>query len=491
MENSVAAIYARLSIEDRRNEISQSIENQISICKDFAVKNKIKISKIYIDDGYSGTTFNRPQFNKMIDDIKKQRISLIIFKDLSRFGRDFIQASYYLEEFLPKYGIRYISVNDNFDSSKNVDDISLPIKNYLNSLYAKEVSKKIRQYFEKNVNKKPFTKIGRYGYIVQKGKWVIDESVEKIIKYIFNEYVKHGKTTEIANYLNKNKICSPAYHIINELGIKAKYDLTKGQYNWTNETVRKILKNRQYIGDVINNTKTQKNIIIENHHEPIIDKKIFFKVQKIINQRKHVQTTDDSVRLKHFFFDERGKPFIYMRCINKKNKVRYESYYQKDYSMRFNVKFAHQIIFNEVSTFSKLIKTNKEYFINEYKKKLSKIEKNNEYVSLQKSKYVIEKEIETIFESFAMSNISEELYLKKIDNLNSQLNIINERLKYCENKKENIKETLNKFTQFIDNLPNLDNLSNLDFIRTFVSKVIVTKTDTLHFKIVYKFEISV
>ena len=102
-----------------------------------------------------------------------------------------------------------------------------------------------------------------------------------MFKYIFNEYVKHGKTTEIANYLNKNKISSPAYHIINELGVKAKYDLTKWQYNWTNDTVRKILKNRQYIGDVINNTKTQKNIIIKHHHEPIIDKKFFLKFKKL------------------------------------------------------------------------------------------------------------------------------------------------------------------------------------------------------------------
>ena len=135
-------IYARLSSDDGHDSVSQSIVTQIDICKDFIRKNNFKLLNIYIDDGYSGTNFNRPQFKKMIEDVKCNNIDIIIFKDLSRFGRNFVQGSYYLEEFFPSYDVRVISINDNYDSLKSEDDISLPIKNYLNERYAKETQKR-------------------------------------------------------------------------------------------------------------------------------------------------------------------------------------------------------------------------------------------------------------------------------------------------------------------------------------------------------------
>lgn len=140
--NKKTIIYARISKEDGIDNLSLSINNQINICKDYLVEHNLTYDDIYFDDGYSGTNFERPSFKRLIKDIIELKISTVVVKDFSRIGRNFIKTSFYIEDFFHKYNIRLIAVNDNYDSNISIDDLSLPLKNYLNAFVANICKKK-------------------------------------------------------------------------------------------------------------------------------------------------------------------------------------------------------------------------------------------------------------------------------------------------------------------------------------------------------------
>ena len=154
------AIYARLSQQDKFTKESESIKNQIELAKIYCIKNNLTIKEIYIDDGYTGSNFERPNFKRMIEDIKQGKINTVITKDLSRLGRNLLGSGYYLEDFFPQHQVRYISINDNYDSYLNTNDDMIVLKNCINDLYVKECKKKSQQsmIFLKLENLTSFTK---------------------------------------------------------------------------------------------------------------------------------------------------------------------------------------------------------------------------------------------------------------------------------------------------------------------------------------------
>ena len=144
MSQNRVAIYCRLSRDDGNVDESQSIQSQKAILTEYAIKNNFVIHDIYIDDGYSGTDFNRPSFLRMLEDIEHNKINIVITKDLSRLGRNYIQTGYYTEDYFPKHNVRYIAINDSFDTEKEETTDFAPFKNIINEWYAKDISKKIR-----------------------------------------------------------------------------------------------------------------------------------------------------------------------------------------------------------------------------------------------------------------------------------------------------------------------------------------------------------
>lgn len=299
------AVYLRLSKEDNESIESNSIVNQRELAEQYiSSKSDLELVDYYIDDGYSGTNFNRPGFERLLQDMKNKKINCIIVKDLSRFARNHIEADMYFENIFPVLNIRFISVIENIDSFENpdsMDNLIVPFKNLLNDAYAKDISKKVKSALTaKRLNGEFIGTSATYGYIKNpkdKHKLIIDEEASKNVVQIFNGIIEGKTVSEIANELNKNNILTPAaYKRKNE----PESNNIETDKRWNTKMINKMLKDRIYVGDLIQGKKKVENyrshklittkkdewIIIQNNHEPIISKDKFDKVQEIIEKNK-------------------------------------------------------------------------------------------------------------------------------------------------------------------------------------------------------------
>ena len=300
-----AAAYLRLSKEEFSNEKeSNSITNQKLIIDNYLEKNKeYKLVDYYIDDGYSGTNFNRPEFQRMLEDIKNKKIDVIIIKDLSRLGRNYIETGNYIDVIFPAMRVSVILVDENYemDSSDYYGDDYLPLKNLFNDMYAKDISKKVRSsLIVKKYNGEFVGKLAPYGYIKDpkdKHKFLIDKNVSLRIKKIFDMILDGKSRKEVADFLNQNDILTPSEY----LNINTNKDVTVME-KWNSEMVNSILRNENYTGTLFQGKKRKLNyrvnkkinidkenwIVTENHHEAIINKEKFDKVQDILDRQTKV-----------------------------------------------------------------------------------------------------------------------------------------------------------------------------------------------------------
>ena len=249
-----AALYLRLSSEDGDKVESTSIESQKHLLEEFLKNNNdIKLFDYYIDDGYSGTDFNRPGFKKLFEDMKLNKFNTIIVKDLSRLGRNYIEAGNYIEQIFPLFNIRFIAVNDNIDSylnPKSINELNMPLKNLINDEYARDISKKVSSAFSTMRKNGLYTSgLTPYGYkrdTKDKHHLIIDEEVANNVKLIYDLYLKGNGIKKIAKYLNENKIINPSgYRKLN------KKDTNRLGYFWSDSTISKILDNQIYCGDMV------------------------------------------------------------------------------------------------------------------------------------------------------------------------------------------------------------------------------------------------
>ena len=293
-------MYIRLSREDGDKQESESIGNQRKILQRYIKESNLDVIQEYVDDGISGTTFNRPSFNKMIDDIENGTINMVITKDLSRLGRDYIKTGYYLEDYFPKNNVRYVAITDGIDTyiDSTNNDIT-PFKAIMNDMYAKDISKKIRSVLkEKQKQGEYMCSIPAYGYKRHpsiKNKLIIDEQVKDVVEKIFDMYANSHGSVEIVKFLNSKKYLSPTGY--RKTGIVQ--DENKTGYEWNEVTLCNMLKNEVYIGNTVQNKKSvisykvkkirtvekENQIRVDNTHEPIIDQDTFEKVQCILEKR--------------------------------------------------------------------------------------------------------------------------------------------------------------------------------------------------------------
>ncbi len=238
--NIKCAIYARLSNEDQYESKSVSIETQISICSEYAKNNNLIVKEILYDDGYSGTNFNRPSFNKLIELIETKKINCLIIKDLSRLGRNFLKVSEIVEDYFPKKNIRLISINDNYDSENtNDEELTVAIRNFLNGYYAKECAKKFNIALINKSKRKQINSRGMYGYKIirdqqtKETKIIIDRDSSIIVKRIFEMFINGISTPQIAKKLEEEKILSPIYTIYLNNKWKISDTIEEQKYKWT------------------------------------------------------------------------------------------------------------------------------------------------------------------------------------------------------------------------------------------------------------------
>lgn len=292
-----AALYVRLSNEDNGGKGTDSIHNQLELLLNFVegIEN-IEIVETYTDNGRTGTDFDRPEWERMLQDIKEQKVNCIIVKDLSRFARNYLEAGDYLEKIFPFLGVRFIAVNDQFDSEGEIfkeKDLITEFKNLANDYYSKDISKKIMASFNTKKGQGQFIgSMAPYGYILQENHFVIDEPAAAVVRRIFSMKMQGNSFYEIAKVLNQEGIPSPSRYA-GERGVKKYKDCS--HILWQPQAVSRIIYNRVYIGDLVQGKyncsiyskekqgkrKEESWEIARDAHPAIVDRESFDNIQKI------------------------------------------------------------------------------------------------------------------------------------------------------------------------------------------------------------------
>ncbi len=298
----ITALYCRLSRDDGAEGDSNSVANQKRLLQKYAKENGFDNTRYYVDDGYTGTNFNRPGFQKLLEDIDLEYVSAVIVKDMSRLGRDYLQVGYYTDTYFPDRNIRFIAVNDCVDSADGENELA-PFRNVMNEMYARDISRKVRSSHRLRGNAGEPLSQPPYGYMKSPEnpkKWVIDQEATQVVKDIFRMCLEGKGNETIARLLQESKVLVPmAYWREKGLGRGGK-KTQSNPYKWCKSTVAKILSQQEYCGDVINfktYSKSFKNksrlpnpeenwVVFKDVHEPIIDRETFEQVQKLTAKTK-------------------------------------------------------------------------------------------------------------------------------------------------------------------------------------------------------------
>ena len=513
-------IYIRLSEADEGKSYeseSESVINQKELLRSYVKNNNFNLCGEYVDDGYSGTNFDRPGFQKMLEDIKQKKINCVVVKDLSRFGRDHVMTGYYIETFFPENNIRFISILESYDSFKNqASNDSSTFIIACNDYYSKQNSIKIRNVLnDKRKNGKFIGSQPCYGYMrdpLDKGHLIPNPETAPIVKKIFKWRVEGIGPTEIATRLNDMNVPTPAgYKKINYSSRLIDRD------SWNISTVKKILSNRIYTGDMVQHTQTKVNykskkkitldeslwVIVEDTHEPLVDKETF-KYVNSLGKRKTRNYSLKTARPKRIL---EGKIFC-KECGNRlsvyyRKKLDYWSINCNRYSRdpkrgRCSSHFypydylEEQILERFNNSVSKFIKEldieelNKEVQKNVHKETEDTDKKIND---LLKEKEQIMNKLSTIYSDRCNDIISAELYKELSTESETKLKKINNIIEEEKIKKQNIKNKANILPDYTKKIKELLDLKKpkKELINTLIDKIVIDENRNI--KIMFKYDV--
>lgn len=307
--NKITALYCRLSRDDELQGDSNSIVNQKNILSKYAKENGFKNLQYFVDDGFSGTNFNRPSWNDLIALVEDNKVGTIIVKDMSRLGRDYLKVGFYTEVMFVEKNIRFIAINNGIDSANQTDSDFTPFLNIINEWYAKDTSKKIRAVMKaKGESGKHLTTRPPYGYMKSpddKTKWIVDDEAAQIVKKIFDLCLEGYGTSQIARILKNEKILTPFsyWH-----GKGQAFKSSENPYNWSADTIAGIIEKKEYLGHTVNfktykqsykskkkcTNPEEKQLIFENTHEAIIDVDTWERVQELRKNKRRPTRTGKS-----------------------------------------------------------------------------------------------------------------------------------------------------------------------------------------------------
>ena len=303
----ITALYPRLSHEDELQGESNSISNQKRILETYAKQNGFSNLRWYTDDGYSGANFQRPGFQAMLADIEAGKVGTVIVKDMSRLGRNYLQVGMYTEMIFPQKGVRFIAINDGVDSAQGENDFA-PLRNIFNEWLVRDTSKKIKAVKRsKGMSGKPITSKPVYGYLMDEDEnFIIDEEAAPVVRQIYSLCLAGNGPTKIARMLTEQQIPTPGTLEYRRTGSTRRYH-PGYECKWATNTVVHLLENREYTGCLVNfktekpsyklkhsiENPPEKQAVFENHHEPIIDREKWERVQELRKQRKRPNRYDE------------------------------------------------------------------------------------------------------------------------------------------------------------------------------------------------------
>ncbi len=496
--NYQVAIYIRLSKEDenkQKDSESESIINQRSLLLSYISDNNLVLKEEYVDDGFSGTTFNRPSFNRMISDIENGKINMVITKDLSRLGRDYIQSGYYLEQYFPMKKVRYVSILDNIDTSidSTNNDIA-PFKSLFNDMQSKDNSKKIRSILRNRKKQGLFLgSSSSFGYKKDpnnKHKLIIDDKTAPIVRKIFDLALINKSNSSIAAILNKENTITPI--IYKNIKIAKRF---KSPEVWSASSVHQILKNKMYTGNMIQgiqaklNYKSSKRIILDesqwievkNTHPAIVTEEEYNLINSSYHKRRKLLTQRPKLLLEGLVFCEECNCLLGLKLDKRsKNKIHYIMNCNRYSRNPKNEDCTSHYIRYEILEEEVLKLLKKQYQTIKIEKILNNIKiinniynkenKLNTEKKLEKTIRESEMKIISIYNDKVKKIISEKVYKILIKNVEAELSSLNKQLESIKSKKEIMRFNSESL---IKNL--LDTTPNRKLIELLINKITVSK----------------
>ncbi len=498
----VAGLYCRLSKDDGNTSESMSIQSQKSLLKQFAVDNEIMIYGYYIDDGYSGTNFNRPSFQKLKQDIECGNINCVITKDLSRLGRNYLESGAYIEVYFPENNVRYIAINDGIDTLKIGSNSAqldiMPFKNILNEMYAKDTSNKIKSVLRSKM--KEGTYIGTkapFGYKKNpqnRHELVIDKKTRHIVELIYDLCLEGKGTQLICEEMERRRIPRPSAFC--EDGGKLYGVTEENKYTWTHRMALDILRDHVYCGDLARNkrpTLSFKNdkrlyvpkedyIVVKNTHEPIISREDWELAQAMLDSRRCENKSNRS-------YDNIFKGLVKCPDCNYSISANVDYRYKKEdiidcvhytcstyrrkgtnacSSHRIDARDLHDIVLADIQYHGEMALENKHDFLTKIKGKIDR-EQNNEDAELREKLKENKNQLERIDKIFMQ--LYEDRLAQKITDRNFQImndkfsedqTRLIEKIKDLESKLEESMDKTQNFNKFVENISQYAKITKLN-----------------------------
>ena len=524
----IAALYCRLSKDDGSTNESMSIYSQKAMLKQYAEQNNIAVYDYYVDDGYSGTNFERPAFKKMITDIENGKINCVITKDLSRLGRNYLESGAYIEMYFPQKNVRYIAITDGIDTINSYEFDIMPFKNILNEMYAKDTSKKVKSALKSRM--KEGTYIGSkapFGFKKDpddKHRLIIDERVKPIIELVY-ELCLEGKGTQlISQEMMKRKIPRPSSFLENADKL---YGLTEeNKYKWTHRMVLSILRDPVYCGNMERNkrptTLSFKNrkrlyvpkedrIVVKDTHEGIVSEEVWTQVQQMLDKRKN--TNKSGITYDNIFKGLVKCPDCNYALtpkkdyrLNKKDTIDFVHFSCSGYkkygvkactSHRINARDLYNVVLEDIQYHGQMALSSREDFVMKIAEKIDKDkvdERKDKTEKLNSSKIKLkdlDKAFEKLYEDRLSESISERNFNLMNEKLSRQQEKLIEEIDLLEEEIKAIADTEENCEQFVENISKFAKIKELNryILNQVIDKIYVYDKEEVDGEIKQKVEI--
>jgi len=525
-QDKITALYCRLSRDDELQGDSNSIKNQKYILQKYAEDNGFGNIQFFVDDGWSGTNFERPDFQRMIAEVDAGNVATIIVKDMSRLGRDYLKVGYYTEIAFPDAEVRFVAINNGVDSANQVDSDFTPFLNIINEWYAKDTSKKVRAVFRsKGQAGKPLCTNPPYGYIkdpADKLHWIVDEEAAETVRLIFSLCINGLGPTQIAKELTKRRIENPVAHG-KRLGINVpanqEYD---DPYFWRTSTIARMLSRQEYLGHTVNFKTKRKSykqkkqlqndpsewLIFENTHEAIVDEDTFAIVQRIREgKRRPARLGDMGVLNGLMFCGDCGNKMYNVRCKGWDHSQEYFNCatYRKQRggcsSHQVRTAVVEEIVLDNLKQIISFASEYESEFTEMVLQKTQKArstelrDKKREYDQSKARATKLDEILQRLYEDNISGKISDERFAKLSETYEAeqkQLLVNIAKLEEFFAKEQENAVNMNTFMKHVRRYTKLETL-DAEIVRTFIEKIIVydlepgKKRRGIRLKIMYNF----
>ena len=510
--DKITALYCRLSRDDELQGDSNSIKNQKTILQKYADDNGFTNTEFFVDDGYSGTNFDRPDWQRLISLVEEGRIGTIIVKDMSRLGRDYLKVGYYTEVLFPGSDIRFIAINNNVDSANQQDSDFTPFLNIINEWYAKDTSKKIRAVFKsKGESGKPLCTNPPYGYIkdpVDKTYWIVDEEAAEVVREAFRLCMQGYGPSQIAKEFTRRRIMNPTAHA-RKNGINIPDNRGHDDdYVWRGSTIVHMLSRQEYLGHTVNfktyrksykQKKQMKNdpsewMIFKNTHEAIIEESVFEVVQRIRDGRRRLTPMGEMPLLSGMMFCA--------DCGNKLYQVRGRGWeHEKEYfvcatyrkikggcsSHQIRNAVVEELLLDGIRRVTAFARECEEDFVEMVTKKTrSELDKSmrdsrRELEQAQARIAKLDEIIQRLYEDNIEGKISDERFAKMTANYEAEQQTLEKRVTELKSIMTEEKESALNVDHFLSLVRKYTDIKELtaEIIREFVEKIYVYKAERI------------